>query len=232
MGFNAADVIPELDWNFEKYGQGKGTVPEPSDKMIEEALRAMAEASAALYKKLGLERPAEMTEEKINEVLAAFPEDFEAIAFADLTVKMIKIFEAVREPAKRNAAQGDSVPGSASFLPLADEGAPPGSRWRRYYEAATSLGQTRLVYYLARRFLRLSPEEWDGLPWYERYVYLDGFTQEGLLNFGDNNVAMPNAPAPPPAVERSAKLGLPMRKVSVPGVDWLDGIPVPSPGAD
>ena len=92
MGFNAADVIPELDWNFEKYGQGKGTVPEPSDKMIEEALRAMAEASAALYKKLGLERPAEMTEEKINEVLAAFPEDFEAIAFADLTVKMIKIF--------------------------------------------------------------------------------------------------------------------------------------------
>lgn len=92
MGFDASTVIPELDWSFEKFGQGKGVVPEPSDKAIEAALREMAEATAKLYKKLGMERTPEMTEERIMEVLAAFPEDFEAVAFADLSTVMIKIF--------------------------------------------------------------------------------------------------------------------------------------------
>lgn len=92
MGFDAATVVPELDWNFEKYGMGKGVVPEPSDKAIETALRELAVASGKLYKKLGLERDPSMDEEKVMEVLSAMPEDFEAVAFADLSVQMVKIF--------------------------------------------------------------------------------------------------------------------------------------------
>ena len=92
MGFDAASVVHELDWTFEKYGQGKGTVPEPSDKAIETALRELAEASTKLYKKLGMERTPEMTEEMIMAVIARFPDDFEAVAFADLSAAMIKIY--------------------------------------------------------------------------------------------------------------------------------------------
>jgi hypothetical protein len=34
MGFNAADAVSELDWDFTKYGGGSGIVPEPSEEMV------------------------------------------------------------------------------------------------------------------------------------------------------------------------------------------------------
>lgn len=37
--FDAASAVEPMDWNFEKYGAGKGTVPEPSDIEIERFMR-------------------------------------------------------------------------------------------------------------------------------------------------------------------------------------------------
>lgn len=54
MGFDAGAVLKELDWNFEKYGGGKGVVPEPSDKAMEALFRDLAKVSKELLAKSGL----------------------------------------------------------------------------------------------------------------------------------------------------------------------------------
>jgi hypothetical protein len=38
-GFDAGNVVLAMDWDFSKFGAGKGTVPEPSDVKIERFLR-------------------------------------------------------------------------------------------------------------------------------------------------------------------------------------------------
>jgi hypothetical protein len=34
MAFNAGEVLPDLDWDFTKFGQGSGTTPEPSARQL------------------------------------------------------------------------------------------------------------------------------------------------------------------------------------------------------
>lgn len=34
---------------------------------------------------------------------------------------------------------------------------------------------------MARRYLTLSPDEWDALPWWQQRVYLEGYEWEGLI---------------------------------------------------
>jgi hypothetical protein len=92
VGFDASKAVSPLDWDFTEFGQGKGRVPEPTDKMIETALRDLAKASAEMIEKAGLKRDPNLTQDQIAEILAAFPDDFEATAFAAMSKKMITIF--------------------------------------------------------------------------------------------------------------------------------------------
>jgi hypothetical protein len=39
--------------------------------------------------------------------------------------------------------------------------------------------------YVARRYLKLSPQEWGELPWWVQQTYVDGFIHEGLLVTSD-----------------------------------------------
>lgn len=39
MGFDAESVVEPMDWNFSKFGAGKGTIPEPSDIEVERFLK-------------------------------------------------------------------------------------------------------------------------------------------------------------------------------------------------
>lgn len=51
----------------------------------------------------------------------------------------------------------------------------PKCRERRY--SALTEG-TRKTYYLARRYLNYSIEEWEALPWWEQRVYIEGLEWE------------------------------------------------------
>lgn len=56
----------------------------------------------------------------------------------------------------------------------------PGKRGSRYEQVSGGLGQRR-IYYLARRKLQLSPEEWDALPWWQERMYVEGFGEEEFV---------------------------------------------------
>jgi hypothetical protein len=53
----------------------------------------------------------------------------------------------------------------------------PGIRGRRY-EVLTESEQQRKVWYLVRRHLGLSVEQWEALPWHVQLVYLEGLATE------------------------------------------------------
>jgi len=44
-----------------------------------------------------------------------------------------------------------------------------------------------MAYYLARRYLSMSPREWDALAWWEQRMYLEGYEEEGLIEPGDGS---------------------------------------------
>lgn len=46
-----------------------------------------------------------------------------------------------------------------------------------------------MIWYLARRKLGLSPDEWDDLPWHHQRVYMEGFEQEELIQYQNNSPA-------------------------------------------
>ena len=53
----------------------------------------------------------------------------------------------------------------------------PGTLDRRY-ELITQSRTRRLVWYIVRRHLQFSIEEWEALPWYQQLVYLEGIQEE------------------------------------------------------
>lgn len=54
MGFDAGTVVAPLDWNFEKYNAGKGTVPEPSDKDIDKLFKDLSKVSQQILVAAGI----------------------------------------------------------------------------------------------------------------------------------------------------------------------------------
>lgn len=58
---------------------------------------------------------------------------------------------------------------------MVDRGDFPGSL-RRRYEAVTP--ERRRTLYAVRRHLGYGPEEWDGLPWWQQRLMLDGLNEE------------------------------------------------------
>lgn len=52
------------------------------------------------------------------------------------------------------------------------------------FEALSGGASKRAFYYLAGRFLHMTPREWDELPWWVQRVYLEGFQAEGFLSDG------------------------------------------------
>lgn len=56
--------------------------------------------------------------------------------------------------------------------------------------------------YLARRYLGLSPAEYDALPWWERRLYLEGFREERLVNDGSGSSAPSGSSPSEPAENR------------------------------
>lgn len=62
---------------------------------------------------------------------------------------------------------------------MADEGAAPGSLTRRWDDVPEG---RRVLLYLARRKLGLSPAEWDALSWDTQRCYVEGMADEGLIN--------------------------------------------------
>jgi hypothetical protein len=66
-GFDAAAAVEPMDWNFEKYGAGSGTVPEPSTKDMKdfqkEFARVMRDATAL---ELPDDEAAKLSEDEFN----------------------------------------------------------------------------------------------------------------------------------------------------------------------
>lgn len=50
--------------------------------------------------------------------------------------------------------------------------------------------------YIARRYLGLSPAEWDNLPWWVRRTYIEGFEAEELVSGGEPSDASGSNPPP------------------------------------
>lgn len=46
-----------------------------------------------------------------------------------------------------------------------------------------------MIWYLARRKLGLSPDEWDDLPWHIERMYMEGFEREELIQYQKNSPA-------------------------------------------
>jgi len=63
MGFDAAAVVEPLDWNFEKFGAGKGVIPEPSEAQVKAWQRAIRRVMTETMTKLNERSKAEGKEE-------------------------------------------------------------------------------------------------------------------------------------------------------------------------
>jgi hypothetical protein len=59
VGFDAGTVVAPLDWNFEKYNAGSGTVPEPSDKDIETLFKDLTKVSREVMAIAGINQVAD-----------------------------------------------------------------------------------------------------------------------------------------------------------------------------
>lgn len=54
------------------------------------------------------------------------------------------------------------------------------------YERLSGGPTNRAIVYVARRYLKLSAEEWSALPWWVQRTYLDGLQHEGVLVAADS----------------------------------------------
>lgn len=76
MGFDAAEVVRPLDWTFVKYDAGEGTVPEPSDKDIEQLFRDLSKVSKGIMDKAGIGQMAsDAAPEQVMQALADLESD-------------------------------------------------------------------------------------------------------------------------------------------------------------
>lgn len=88
-GFNAAEVVEPLEWDFTKYDAGKGTVPEPSDKDIETLFRDLTKVSKDVMEKAGVGKLTGTPEQ----VMAAIAElDDSAIGITQMISGFTKAF--------------------------------------------------------------------------------------------------------------------------------------------
>lgn len=87
MGFDASKVIEPLDWNFEKYDAGSGTVPEPSEKDVEKLFRDIAAATSKLTERFG----EDVSVDDLLVQLSDLPEG-ESLGFAAMIEALTKAF--------------------------------------------------------------------------------------------------------------------------------------------
>jgi hypothetical protein len=73
VGFNAAEVVAPLEWDFTKFDAGQGTVPEPSDKAIDTLFKDLAAVSRRIIEKAGLADIGSPDPEKVMQALADMP---------------------------------------------------------------------------------------------------------------------------------------------------------------
>src|SRR5450755_895865 len=74
-GFDAGTVVEPLDWNFDAFGGGRGTVPEPSDERLSTFIRDVMKAQTSETTALaGLTDAGEDPEEMLA-AIAELPED-------------------------------------------------------------------------------------------------------------------------------------------------------------
>jgi hypothetical protein len=66
-------------------------------------------------------------------------------------------------------------------------------RWDQHrYEALAGSREERLTYYLVRRYLHFSIDEWDRLPWWQTKLYIERLSEE-LRGHPDNAEPAPRA---------------------------------------
>lgn len=87
MGFDAATVVEPLDWDFEKFGGGKGTIPEPSDDKILALFRDMQAVAKSVGKEIDFSDPESLSPEKL----------LQAMDGLDLTGIMVAALDAMVE---------------------------------------------------------------------------------------------------------------------------------------
>lgn len=88
MGFNAESVVEPMDWDFTKYGAGKGTIPEPSDREVERFLKKYQVLISQTLRSAEL-RAAEQLDEAISE--AAGGDEKRLLTLAESVAVMSRI---------------------------------------------------------------------------------------------------------------------------------------------
>lgn len=78
---------------------------------------------------------------------------------------------------------------------MAGGGRSPGSSPHRY-EAVSGGASKRTLIYLARRYLKMSRQEWDDLPWWEAHALIEGFEAEGIIGDGPKGQGSNGTPSP------------------------------------
>lgn len=74
------------------------------------------------------------------------------------------------------------------------------------YEQLSGGAVNRIVLYLARRRLGITPTEWNALPWYEQRMYIEGFIEEGFLKRADDEDVEEGDPNVDPVTASDAEL--------------------------
>lgn len=90
MGFDAGAVVEPLDYDFTKFGGSKGTIPEPSDKAIDQLFKDIATAMRTIVDKIN-PGGKDLAVEEVLLAMADLPEAAD-IGYADMMHELAKAF--------------------------------------------------------------------------------------------------------------------------------------------
>lgn len=117
--FDAANVVEALDWDFTSFDGGKGTTPEPTEKILAEFLRGLASVTSDIAKERG-DLPEDATPEQIIEQVEKLTT---SDILADMFSKMSEVYGKLCQDSP-SAEQIQKLPmrhRSAFFRYMADE---------------------------------------------------------------------------------------------------------------
>lgn len=95
------------------------------------------------------------------------------------------------------------------------ERVPPGSTTTRYDALVDAAGGSINIY-IARRYFNLTPDQWNGLPWWETRALIEGLRAEGVLkdpnkNDDDNGPITEPGRKPGPVIDMTGPLPGPIK---------------------
>lgn len=85
------------------------------------------------------------------------------------------------------------------------DGGNPAKKDNPRYEQLTGGFETQ--YYVAGRYFRLSPDEWNALPWWVTTTYMEGLKQEGIFGKDAANEARAPVSGTPLNTDLTGDLG-------------------------